>query len=569
MTKEKDKSILNNKQVFENQTFDSSISEKGIKAEEDIFFKNCTFKGITSFDNITAREFSFLNCKFENAFSLTNSNVFMLGFSHCEFLKGFGLSENNCRSYCSLRDINSQNITINGHYQYLQFVQLNVEKLELREVNNRLTHRDSTIEFLAENKIKELRLKSNINYSQIIFKAGKYDSIHFEGTFNNHINFEKKITTEYLFFESSTFNSRIDFQEGFFQYVKFYRSNFNGLVHINDYNYLDNETRELEIKDLSIHSNVFDKDMSVNLSKIESLSFSNNNFKQLFHFNSYTDTKEENEMIMVSISGVNQGNMILERAFIDLNIRDINFGNIFFKEINFSYLVLSEFHNTGSIFFTNIVSGLQLVIQNSIVGNLNFINTDINIFEEIVIADSKLNGVSLKKYPKKILSSSSNPKVGYGIKDKSKRKENLKNVYTQLKEVARKNGDFDNSNKYKSLEHKELLKSKKISSDSILLFLNWISNNNGRSWLRGVFFTVAVSFIFCVLYFKTLNIESNQYPDYKELILFITSFPKLELEKYEIQNKLWEISLVIWLARIFISYGIYQTITAFRKYGKG
>ena len=142
MTKEKDKSILKNKQVFENQTFDSSILEKGIEVEEDIFFQNCTFKGITSFDNITAREFSFLNCKFENVFSLTNSNVFMLGFSHCEFLKDFSLSENNCRSYCSLRDINSQNVTINGHYQYLQFVQLNVEKLELREVNNRFTHRD-------------------------------------------------------------------------------------------------------------------------------------------------------------------------------------------------------------------------------------------------------------------------------------------------------------------------------------------------------------------------------------------------------------------------------------------
>jgi hypothetical protein len=569
MTKNNEKSILRDKQIFENQTFDSSILEKDFEAKEDISFQNCIFKGIASFDNITAREFGFYNCKFENAFSITNSNFFILGFSHCEFQKGFGLSENNCRSYCTLRDINTQNITINGHYQYLQFVQLNVEKLELREVNNRLTHRDSTIEFLAENKIKELRLKSNINYSQIIFKAGNYDSIYFEGTFNNHINFEKKIITEYLFFESSTFNNRIDFQEGSFQYINFYRSNFNGLVHINDYNYLDNETRELEIKDLSIHSNVFDKDMSVNLSSIEYLNFSNNNFKQLFHFNSYTDTKNDTDMLMVRISGVNQGNIVLERAYLDIDIRDINFGNIFFKEVNISSLVLSEFHNKGSVFFTNILSGWHLIIQDSIVGNLNFINSDINIFEEIVIADSKLKGISLKKYPNKILSSSSNPKIGYGIKEKSKRKENLNSVYTQLKEVARTNGDFDNANKYKSLEHKQLLKSKKFSSDSILLFLNWISNNNGRSWLRGVFFTIIVSAIFCFLYFITLNIESHQYPNYKELILFVTSYPKLELEKFEIQNKSWEISLIIWLARIFISYGIYQTITAFRKYGRG
>ncbi|GGG46579.1 hypothetical protein [Bizionia arctica] len=569
MAKKIENSILTDKQVFNNQTFDSSILEKGFTAEEDILFNNCTFKGITSFDNITVREFGFYNCKFENVFSLTNSNIFILGFSSCEFKKKFSITENNCRSYCTLRDINSNEITINGHYQYLQFVQLNVEKLELREVNNKFTHRDSTIEFLAQNRIKNLSIKSNINYSQIIFKAGNYDSIHFEGIFNNHINFEKKIITEYLFFESSTFNSRIDFQEGFFQYIRFSRSNFNGLIYLNGYNYLDNKTRELEIKDLSIHSSVFDKDMSVNLSNIKYLNFSNNNFKQLFHFNSYTDTTKNEDMIMVRISGVNQGNIVLERAYLDIDIRDINFGNIFFKEANISSLVLSEFHNIGSVFFTNILSGLHLIIQDSIVGNLNFINSDINIFEEIVIADSKLNGISLKKYPNTILSSSSNPKVGYGIKDKSKRKENLKNVYTQLKEVARTNGDFDNANKYKSLEHIELLKSKKFSADSILLFLNWISNNNGRSWLRGVLFTIIVSVIFCVLYFFTLNIESHQYPNYKELILFITSFPKLELEKFEIQNKSWEISLVIWLARIFISYGIYQTITAFRKYGRG
>lgn len=272
---------------------------------------------------------------------------------------------------------------------------------------------------------------------------------------------------------------------------------------------------------------------------------------------------------MVRMSGVNQGNIVIERAYLDIDIRDINFGNIFFKQVNISSLVLTEFHNKGSMFFTNILSGWHLIIQDSIVGNLNFINSDINIFDEIVIADSKLNGIGLKNYPNRILSSSSNPKVGYGIKDKSKGKENLKNVYTQLKEVARTNGDFDNANKYKSLEHKQLLRSKKLSPDSVLLFLNWISNNNGQSWLRGAFFTIIVSVIFCILYFMTLNIESHQFPNYKELVLFITSFPKLELEKFEIQNKSWKISLVIWLARIFISYGIYQTITAFRKYGRG
>jgi phosphate transport system substrate-binding protein len=32
--------------------------------------------------------------------------------------------------------------------------------------------------------------------------------------------------------------------------------------------------------------------------------------------------------------------------------------------------------------------------------------------------------------------------------------------------------------------------------DSILLILNWISNNNGRSWFRGVLFTLLIGFVF-------------------------------------------------------------------------
>lgn len=569
MDKENKNEILNSKQVFENQIFDSNIFEKDFKANEDIFFHNCTFNKIASFENISARELTFLNCKFENIFSLSSSNVFILGFSKCVFKNDFNLSENNCLSYCTLRDISSKNVTINGYYQNLQFVQLNVEKLELREVNTRLTQRDSTIEFLAQNIINELRIKSNINYSNIIFKSGNYDSIFFEGTFNNQINFEKKITTKNLYFESSTFNSRIDFQEGSFHYINFSRSTFNGLLHLDGYDYLLNKIRELEIIDLSIHSCTFYKDMSVNVSKIKYLNLSNNNFNQIFQFNSYTDSTKDSDLLLVRISGISQGNMVLQRAYLDLDISDINFGSIFFKDVNIRFLVLSEFHNKGSVFFTNILSGRYLVIQDSIVGNLDFINSDINIFKEIVIADSRLKGICLNKYPDEILSSSLDPTIGYGIKDNSTKKENLKSIYTQLKEVAKTNGDFDNANKFKSLEHKQLLKIKKISPDSILLFLNWISNNNGQSWLRGVLFTIIVSVLFCVLYFVTLNIKCHQYPNYEEIILYITSYPKLELEQFRSQNNKWSISLVIWLARIFISYGIYQTITAFRKYGKG
>jgi hypothetical protein len=111
-----------------------------------------------------------------------------------------------------------------------------------------------------------------------------------------------------------------------------------------------------------------------------------------------------------------------------------------------------------------------------------------------------------------------------------------------------------------------LLLSKKLSFDSLLLFLNLISNNNGRSWFQGIIFTLGVGLLFFTLYLNTLGISFAAGSCYQDYVLFITSFPKLQIESY--YNESWITQLVIWLGRIFISYGIYQTIASFRKYGK-
>lgn len=230
---------------------------------------------------------------------------------------------------------------------------------------------------------------------------------------------------------------------------------------------------------------------------------------------------------------------------------------------------LTELDNKGSISLNNVDSGTFFTIDSSVSGKLNFINTNINNFSEIVIANSNIDGINLSRYPNKILSYSNNPKVGYGIKNKSKNIINLKHIYNQLKQVAKKNGDIETASKYQSLEYKQLLLSKTISWDSFLLALNWLSNNNGKSWFRGVLFTAGISFLFFYLYLTVLCISFDYKLHLTDYVLFFTSFPKLQLDKYSESNSFWQVSLVIWLARIFISYGIYQTVSAFRKYGKG
>ncbi|WP_180904154.1 hypothetical protein, partial [Flavobacterium chungangense] len=171
--------------------------------------------------------------------------------------------------------------------------------------------------------------------------------------------------------------------------------------------------------------------------------------------------------------------------------------------------------------------------------------------------------------PNSIRSYSKDSRLGFGLKEKKKNAANLRSIYNQLKHIARNKGDVESSIKYQSLEYKTLLISKKIGFDSILLLLNWLSNDNGRSWLRGILFTLIVGLFFFIVYLITIGISFDLLYQYQDYVIFITSFPKLELEKYSCENNYWTVKLVIWLSRIFISYGVYQTIVAFRKYGKG
>ena len=344
------------------------------------------------------------------------------------------------------------------------------------------------------------------------------------------------------------------------------------MVYINDFegNNVVDFSRELLIEKLWLHSCTFDKDVTVSLSKINYITLSNNNFKQIFSFNNYLvrDKLKEADTVMISNNGTNRGTIIIERTYLDLSLGGINFGDIFIKDSVIWSLYLMDFDNKGSISLKEVDACQHFTIHNSNSGELNLVNTDINKFKEIVIANSNIEGLETTSYPNNVLSYSPDSKIGYGLLDKSKNRANLKSVYNQLKQIAKRKGDIHTAYKYQSLEYKQLLFSKQFGFDSLLLFLNWISNSNGKSWSRGIVFTLAMAFFFFWSYITVLGCSLNTSEWWKDYVLFISSFPKLSLDKYEYANSEWSVSLIIWLARIFISYGIYQTVAAFRKYGK-
>lgn len=105
------------------------------------------------------------------------------------------------------------------------------------------------------------------------------------------------------------------------------------------------------------------------------------------------------------------------------------------------------------------------------------------------------------------------------------------------------------------------------------LGLNWLSNDFGRNWLRGVFFSFSVGVIFFVLilmsscaFFCIPKIQENLVSTF---LMFMNPLRFIDLERLFSELKLNNWSY-LWdfLGRIAVAYGYYQTIQAFRRFGR-
>jgi len=546
---------------------------------KEIVFDNCTFKKQfvlkTIEGNFGKTQIHFKYCKFEDDVRIEECQFGFLSFSHCTIdYRNLKLINNTIELALNINNTTGDRLYVNGNYNNLILDNLKFKKCILKDVNQKYSLTETKVSLL-NNNIVNFDFEVESLYSKIVVNGGVYEWLSLKGEYKESLLFEEKSFVDNLIFESSVFKERIDFRGGSYKHLCFYRSSFEGLIWFSGFDIIDKTHNDLEIDDLTIHSNNFEKNFSLDLSKIEGINLSNNNFKKLFSFDSYYDESNQNDndlefknCIRFSLDSTNQGNILVRNSFVDITLSGINLGNIYFKNLKVFTIHVSDFQNNGNVSFSEIIKGNQFVIQNSAAGNLEFLNVNFKKFNEIVISDSNIDKTSFSSYPFKIRSYSSNPKVGYGIENKSLSKSNLKNVYNQLKKVAKNKGNIDVANKYQSLEYKYLFFEKSWGFDKLLLFFNFISNNHGRYWFQGVVFTLSVGLLCFYQYYTFFESGFTFNELLKEYVIFISSFPKLELEKYSEIPKTWDVSLIIWISRIFISYGIYQTIAAFRKYGK-
>lgn len=113
------------------------------------------------------------------------------------------------------------------------------------------------------------------------------------------------------------------------------------------------------------------------------------------------------------------------------------------------------------------------------------------------------------------------------------------------------------------------------SREKLLLWLNKYSNDYNRSWIRGIWFTAITTLIFYFIlnYFGlvkpvfVIDWKFNNFRIVSEGYLSLIDIFNLSGSNFDFQtNTLGK--YITFFARIFIAYGIYQTIYAFYKYKK-
>lgn len=115
------------------------------------------------------------------------------------------------------------------------------------------------------------------------------------------------------------------------------------------------------------------------------------------------------------------------------------------------------------------------------------------------------------------------------------------------------------------------------AKDNILLFFNKISNDFGTNWVQGVCFTIIMAGITFIVMAAvsgyTISLSENALQN--SFISFLKIINILDLKPFDDKNKdslfgnMSSLTLLfLFIGRILIGYGYYQTIQAFRKYGK-
>ena len=282
-----------------------------------------------------------------------------------------------------------------------------------------------------------------------------------------------------------------------------------------------------------------------------------------------------------------------------LRIEDCRFnGQLIITNSTANQIQFKDLNGHHSIEISNSIVLNEFKVINHDIKYMNF--TNLNVKKDFILVQSDLKVVSIAHSK---LESNLYLELGsidlfslFGTEIKNKIfinelkiREGNRETFQLLKDYYLKINDNVNSAYFRRLEmiayEKSLLRKFKENRkqykfetiqivDLVILVLNKLSNNHGCDPFRGVLFTTLITTFFYIIFLFTVYNETGTTVDFS--FKYLSQNIKQVLQLLNVTN--WDYKpfsieytwgyVPLFFSRIFIGYGIYQTIAAFRKFGK-
>jgi hypothetical protein len=272
-------------------------------------------------------------------------------------------------------------------------------------------------------------------------------------------------------------------------------------------------------------------------------------------------------------------------------------GNTSFNNTSFNKLVdfywaifykTQQFHLTdflGYAIFSNVTFKHQVQFLYNKSSNATFIsfeNTDFQQSFDISRSNFRCNihtyGMKTNVFPSELwLYENENTEI-VETPQTIKNLKHLRESYRRIKQEFRNIHNQIEALKFQNYEmrvyEKELwLDKSNKKNDLIILTFNKYSNNFGKSWFTGLVFTLIITFIFYTLFLVSIedrliiNLSSEGFGNYFRFFFQFLNITSWDYKPFGVENYIWGYS-ILFIGRIFIGYGYFQTIQAFRKHSK-
>jgi hypothetical protein len=249
-------------------------------------------------------------------------------------------------------------------------------------------------------------------------------------------------------------------------------------------------------------------------------------------------------------------------------------GSKFFDQCNFSKVTFKKAVQflECKIFPDSFINFESTVFQGGLdLSRANFRTTQVNFWGALFMNPDEKSLAQLN-WQERINSKAS---ISEMAKDTPPNK--LRETFRFIKQSFRSQGNNIEAlqfHQYEMQAYEYELKTVGRFNEKAILFLNKTSNNFGLSWKQGVGFTFMVAAIFFIFMLLTLLNKLEFSCNIDALGLTIKNFFQLlNLTNWNYQPfGFTEINVytyvILFVAKIFIGYGYYQTIQAFRKFGR-